>query len=250
MRALCLVREAIHYRRECYLLGLEAAGFEIVGAIYRPQPDDVLVIWNRYGHFALEADRFEKAGARVLVTENGWLGKHWRGEEWFALSIGHHCGAGEFNAGGSDRWDGWKVKMDPFRHEGERVILGQRGIGPPGIAAPQGWAEHVQSIYGDRIRQHPGQTAAMPIEQDLANAGEVLTWNSGGALKALMLGIPVQYGFDRWIGRSAAARLGAPLVRSEEARLNMFRRLAWGMWTLAEIRSGEPFDRILSSVEV
>lgn len=241
-KALCLLRKDIVYRREAFLSGLNEAGFDVVEAIAKPKAGDVLVIWNRYGDFDVLARQFEAAGATVVVTENGWLGKRWRGEEWFTLCGGHHAGAGTWAVGDAGRWDGWAVPLDPWRIGGkETVILGQRGIGEPGIASPPRWDELARAWYGGRIRPHPGQKPSLPIEEDLAEASQVLTWNSGGALKALMMGVPVRCDFPRWIGMSAACPMQGDLRRSDSARLAMFRRLAWAMWTLEEIRSGVAF---------
>jgi hypothetical protein len=239
LRALCLLRQDLHYRRESYCVGLKRRGYSLVDRLDRPQKDDVLLIWNRYGAFHEEANRFEAAGATVLVTENGWLGKTWRDGEWFTLCRSHHAGAGHWHDGGPSRWDSWGVTLEPWRNGGELVVFGQRGIGEPGIKAPSGWAEHVSRKLGGRVRQHPGVRETIPLEDDLAKCGRVATWNSGAALKALILGIPVMYDFPKWIGGMASSRLGEPLKTDDESRLAMFRRLAWSMWTLDEIRSGE-----------
>lgn len=247
-KALNLLRKEISYRHEAYGSGLIEAGFDVVTDLARPGPGDVLLIWNRYGDLDVWARRFEAAGAQVVVTENGWLGKFWEGQEWFTLCCGHHAGAGTWPVGDNSRWDGWNVRLEPWRiGDGEKVILGQRGIGEPGIASPLHWERRVQAIYGGRIRNHPGvRRDSIPLEEDLARCAEVLTWNSGGALKALTMGIPVRCGFDRWIGRSACVGLEDPvLLRSDNLRLNMFRRLAWSMWTLDEIGSGKAFRHLL-----
>ncbi len=246
-KALCLIRRDIVYRREAFCDGLRAAGFDVVDAVPRPGPGDVLVIWNRYGDFDVQARIFEEAGAGVLVTENGWLGKQWLGSEWFTLCRGHHAGAGSWPVGDDGRWDGWDVPLEPWRFGGqEKLIFDQRGIGESGIASPHGWAKHIQQRYGGRIRVHPGQKKpAVSLEDDLAEAGECFTWNSGAALKALMLGVPVRYEFPFWIGAPAAVPLNAPDVkRSDAARLGMFRRLAWSMFSLQEIGSGFAFKHV------
>lgn len=238
MKALCLLRKDLHYRRESYCEGLSRAGFEVVERLDKPQKSDALVIWNRYGFFHEEANRFEAAGAKVFVTENGWLGKSWRGGEWFTLCESHHAGAGRWSDRGPSRWDGWNVELKPWVAGEETVILGQRGIGEVGIRCPDGWADTMCARIGGRIRNHPGK-ANTPIEPDLEKAERVVTWASGGALKALLIGVPVWYDFPKWIGASAASRVGEPLVKDDEKRLNMFRRLAWSLWSLDEIRSGE-----------
>lgn len=242
-RALNLLREALPYRRDAFTGGLKKAGYKVVPALPDPKPGDVLLTWNRYGGYANEAQRFEQAGARVLVCENGWLGKSWRGGEWFTLCEGHHAGAGTWKVGGPERWDSWGVELAPWKHGSETIVLGQRGIGEEGIRSPDGWGERMARKLGARLRPHPG-TSKTPLEPDLANAEKVVTWNSGAALKALLLGVPVWYDFPQWIGAMAASRVGEPLVRDDALRLAMFRRLAYAMWTLDEISTGEPIANL------
>ena len=68
-------------------------------------------------------------------------------------------------------------------------------------------------------------------------------------LKALVWGIAVVYAFPKWIGGDAGQLMSGstfPIAhRDDEARLEMFRRLAWAQWSLDEITSGEAFNRLL-----
>lgn len=243
MRALNLLRNSLHYRKEAFNEGLTRAGFKVSKERFDPEPGDLLLIWNRYGGFHETALMFERAGAHVLVVENGYLGKDWRGQEWFSIARNHHAGAGEWSDRGSERWDSWGVELAPFRDGQETLILGQRGIGEPGVRSPEAWAELVRHRIGGRIRPHPGVSPAKSLAEDLANVGKVVTWHSGAALHALMLGVPVWHDYPQWIGATA----GRPLAEwscepntDEAARLSMFRRLAWSIWTLDEVRTGEP----------
>lgn len=247
-RALNLLRHSIHYRRQAFDEGLERAGFLLVKSLPDPKPGDLMLTWNRYGGFHEQATQFEKRGGTVLVTENGHLGKDWRGKEWFSLALDHHAGAGRWVDAGPARWDSWGVELKPWQ-DGPRdhLILGQRGIGEPGIASPPHWAEGVQHRIGGRIRAHPGLDHSIPLADDLIGTGSVVTWNSGAALKALKLGVAVWYEFPQWIGARAArplAEWGAEPKRDDADRLAMFRRLAWAMFTLDEIRTGEPIARL------
>ena len=246
-RALNALSAGPNYRAESFTRGLTAAGLQVVQELQRPGPGDVLLVWNRHGAKDAMARHFEQAGATVLVAENGYLGKVWQGKKWFALARGHHAGAGEWFPGGPERWDSWGAEISPWRDGGREVIvLEQRGIGEPGVASPNGWANHVQARIGARIRAHPG--AAMPavsLVDDLKDARCVATWHSGAALHALLMGVPVFYGFPQWIGAGAAR----PLAEFNKGpahgdRLAMFRRLAWAMWTAEEIESGEPIRRL------
>lgn len=251
MRAVCSIREALIYRRAAFLSGLRAAGYRIVDSVSDPDRDDVLVIWNRYGHNDNEAARFERAGARVVVVENGYMGKSWLGDRWFALSLSQHAGMGKWVSGGPERWDDLRVQLAPWCEGGtETIILVQRGIGSPSVRSPDGWAESVQRKYGGRIRAHPGKhEPAVPLIEDLRNASSVITWSSTAALAALAAGIPVWAAVSWWIGAAACKPLtlfGEEPARDDAARLMTFRRTAWAMWRASEVENGTAFRHLLS----
>ena len=257
MRALNLIRHGLVYRREVFTRGLQAVGFTVVDEPFDPRPEDLLCCWQRYGQVDHLAMRFEQAGARVIVCENGLWGKHWNQDNWISMGLNHIAGPGYFRVGGPERWDSLGITLRPLRAAGtELVILGQRGIGEPGIASPYQWAETMQQRIGGRIRKHPGnEPPAVTLEDDLKDAYAVATWASNAALRALALGVPVWYGFDRWIGREASTPLALAgerkwRPRSDDRRLAMFRKIIWANWTLAEIGSGQAvhwlleFDRL------
>lgn len=254
-RAQVVLRDGLHYRRHAFEAGLESAGYKIKADIRDPAREDVLVIWNRTHRGADEAYRFEHVGARVLVAENGYLGKSWLDGNWYALSIGHHAGTGEWVVGGPDRWDSLNVVLAPWRVGGtETVLLGQRGIGEYQVQSPEGWAEKWQKKIGGRIRPHPGKDheSSIPLEEDLANAKQVVTWASSAALRALMLGVPVWYELPRWIGAEASLHVSlfgqVEPKMDDAARLSMFRKLIWAMWRVEEIESGAAFRHLLGGV--
>jgi hypothetical protein len=247
-RALCLVPDGPNYHRGDFIAGLTACGLIVVTELRTPAEGDVLVIWNRSGWRDTEAKRFEAAGAAVIVAENGYLGKRWREKKWFSLSLGHHAGAGVWPDLGPDRWDSWNVRMEPWRDGGtEVVVLGQRGIGEPGIGSPAGWQDSIARLVRGRIRAHPGASPpAITLVQDLASARCVVTWNSGGALVALLMGVPVFYAQPQWIGASAARHINDWAYGAHRGdRVAMFQRLAWAMWTADELRTGDAFEKLL-----
>lgn len=246
-RAWIALKEMPHYRRDAFAEGVKRIGYQPeFGLTQRPGPQDLLVIWNRYGASASAAAVFEREGLPVLVAENGYLGNEFAGSRWYAISKNFHNGAGSWPHYGSSRWDSLEVELQPFRLSGEElVLLPQRGIGSEGVAMPRSWELYAAQRSGGRLRPHPGLRSCIPLEQDLAKAYAVYTWGSGAALKALVWGIPVYADMSNWIGASAAARFGEEANRSELARLEMFRRLAWAMWTLEEIESGAALDLLL-----
>jgi hypothetical protein len=246
-----LIRQAPQYRRDAFAAGLQACGFTLAGEPRAlPGPGDVLVIWNRYGRNHETAKRFEAVGARVWVAENGPLGRDFRGEHWYSIMGGNPAGGGFWPDYGARRWDSLGIGICEWRNAGrEVIILAQRGIGPPGIRQPDGWHRqaadrfHLKGLGPVRIREHPGENPCTPLLEDLRDAKCVVTWASAAALKALLWGVPVLYGYEQWIGRAAGTHLreGQRPEITRPERLPVFHALAWTMWRTHEIATGAPF---------
>lgn len=248
---------ATHYGYESFNVGLQRLGYERVDRVKGTTEGDLLLSWNRQGAIHVQALQFERLGGRVVVVENGYLGKHWRGAQWYAIALGHANGGGSWPDEGGARWQAWRVALDPWHPPtGETIVLGQRGIGEAGIRSPEDWlriaAKHIATPA--RIRRHPGNAVeakkAIPLELDLANASTVITWASAAGIRALLMGVPVFYGYPHWIGAKASRllvdyKLGA--LCDDSLRLAMFERLAWALWTRAEVESGEALDLLLSN---
>jgi hypothetical protein len=255
--AYVMLRADPQYRADAFRQGLRAAGFQVTGAprMQPPNPDDVLVIWNRYGRFNFYADVFERAGARVIVAENGFLGRDRVGGPWYSITETNPLACGRWPVGDVSRWEYIGDEICEWRKVGaEIIILAQRGIGPNGVRQPDGWhrrtAEQLKAAgHRVRVREHPGERKPpVTLEDDLRNARAVVTWASGAAFRALLLGVPVLYGCNEWVGRGAAAplKVSRDLEISWPERLPTFQRLAWSCWQIPEIATGLPFLRLLS----
>lgn len=237
MRAWINLRYTVPERRAAFEAGLRSLGYEICeGFNFKPREGDIFVTWNRIGQGETCAQAFEKLGLPVIVTENATWGNGFNGQRWYTIARGHHNTAGAFPAGDSIRWDSLNVTLGEWRTEGETVILPQRGIGSPPVKMPANWPRKALAKHGGRVRKHPGKNKGTPLEDDLSSCGQVVTWGSGAAIKALMMGIPVISNMPDWIGEQD---------NTDEGRLAMFRRIAWAQWTLEEIAEGEPFRRLL-----
>lgn len=246
--------DSVHYARDAFEQGLSVAGCSIRRSpAMPPKAGDVLVLWNRYDSNELLARAYEAAGATVLITENAWLGPDKDGH-YFALCRGHHNGAGDWYVGQNTRSNVLDMEFRPWRKSGEHIVLlPQRGMGEAGVRMPPGWELNVMGRLS-RItkrpivtRVHPGVRPHPKGMPELEGAWCAVTWASGAAIKAICLGIPVFYEFPKWIGADAArfgiANIEAPYMGP---RGTMLRKLSWAMWTVDEIRSGEPFRCLLS----
>lgn len=240
-----------HYRRESFARGFQLHGFKAEFGFPKVAADgDVLLIWNRQGDSDTAAAKFERAGNRVLVAENGYLGKTVGAEPLYALARNHHNGAGTWRIGDVSRWERFHIDLCDWRSGGSEIVfLPQRSIGEQGIAMPHGWTDAASRRLNldlpHRIRPHPGIRACIDLMDDLRKAAAVCTWGSGAAIKALIAGIPVIYDFEKWIGAMAASRIGEPLKRDSVARQHMFERLAWAQWRLSEIEDGTALEYLL-----
>lgn len=253
MRAVVLLREQPVYRKGSFVAGLQACGYAIVPDISAPGPDDVLVIWNRYGHWAQIASRYEARGARVVVAENGYMGREWRGGVWYQLALDWNAGAGRWPVGDPSRASMFAHDLRPWRAGGDYVlVLAQRGIGSPPVAQPKGWHERVVSDLervGRRVvlRGHPGKHQENEsLYAQLDRAACAVTWGSAAGVKALLHGVPVYHGMARWIGAPAARPYATHLPEPFRGdRSEMLARLAWAQWSVEEIASGEAFRHLL-----
>lgn len=251
MRAAILLRHTPHYRADMFRAGLERHGYQCqLGRWDRnPKPSDLLVLWNRNRAFDPVASVYEARGARVLVAENGYLDRV-DGEKHYALALGGHNGSGSWYVGEEPRFE---VEEQPWRTTGSKVlILPQRGIGQRGVAMPNSWphriVDRLKAITGRPLvfRRHPGhQRAEQPL--DLDDVWCTVTWGSGAAIKGLRAGIPAFHELPSWIGSSAAAPLAGDLEACHTPdRRELWTRITWAQWRLAEIGSGEAFDRLLN----
>ena len=245
MRAWIALRSTIPERRRAFRDGLERCGFVVAeGFTDTPSKGDVFVTWGRIGHAGHIASVFEKVGGHVLTCENASWSNDFAGRRWYTIARRYHNLAGPeyFDVGGPERWHKLGVTLRQFRSDRERypetVILPQRGIGPERVRMPSNWIERMRHEYPKaRVRLHPGTKPCVELERDLQDCGQVVTWGSGAAIKALLWGIPVRSYLGGWIGEQD---------NTDEGRLAMFERLAWCQWTLEEIEQGIPFRRLLA----
>lgn len=264
MKAVSLIRPGPEYRRDAFAAGLKAAGFEYVEGWQgqTPSRDDVLVVWNRYAHFNNTAEMFEKAGASVLVAENGYAGVDAQGHKLYALARAGHNGSGSWFVGNEDRWLPLGIPVKPWREAGAHVLVcGQRNIGSPSMASPVGWEEQIASQLRGitrreiRIRHHPEHRNVSlrprtPLEDDLKGCHAVVTWASGAGVQALIGGIPAFFCAPHWILAEAASRHWSRIEQPPMPdRMAALRRMSWAQWSLAELESGLPFRYLLRKGE-
>ena len=253
-RALCLARSG----DRLFEIGLRSVGYQLLDAV--PQdisPEDVVIAWNRRRCDEDTIRRFERAGARVIIAENGYIGNNGYGKKLFAMALGHHCGAGKWHVGDEHRWRRHNIRLADWRSEGsEIIVLPQRAIGEPGVAMPKEWdwqiVERLRKVTKRpvRVRPHPGkEPAATALHEDIAHAWAVVTWSSGAAIKALAMGVPAFYLFKDWIA-APMAKFGIDDIENPYLgdRVPALHSIGWAQWTAEEIMNGLPFRYLCQNI--
>ena len=140
------------------------------------------------------------------------------------------------------------VALKPWRKTGEHVLICRQGssAGKQWGQKPNAWND---AALG-RLTQLPALThrpirirekverGSRPLAEDLENAWAVVTHTSTCAVQATIAGIPVFCAPE-----NAAAAVGcSDLSRIEDPpmpeREDWLAALAWGQWTIDELRSG------------
>jgi len=270
-RAVCLIRPQVHYRREAFLAGLEAAGYEVVDQEPSDiRPDDRLIMWNSYGAYHQQQLRWEARGGRAIITENGYWGKDGKGRQPYAIALDGHQGSGKWYSGGynealvKSRLMANPVRFKPFQinRPGYALVCGQRGIGTPEMASPNGWDSDVANQlvklgWDVNVRPHPELlkrrgVEPVPLHKDLAGASIVVVWSSNVAVQSLAEGIPTIYCAPHHVlGRAMMRECIAPDERQrwtaaelDAERYIAFCRAAWAQWFVGEIAKGIPFEHL------
>jgi len=258
-----MLRQDTHYRSDAFSAGLKKLGYEVraTDTGVKVGPQSLLVLWNRKtGREDRLATAWERCGAKVLIAENGYIGKDANGHQYYAMAMNGHNGSGRWHIGDEDRLAKLGIELKPWQNNsGHILICGQRGIGSPSMASPPAWhievLKHLKkrgSPYELRLRNHPGNNAPqVPLEKDLTGASGCLVWSSSSGVRALAMGIPVCYAAPHWVCARAAVRFNdkewiAAFLRDDAKRLEAMRRMAYAQWTLNEIASGEAFDALLN----
>jgi hypothetical protein len=215
----------------------------------RFEPDDVAILWAPFrGTFRSDIYRqIRAAGGRAIIGENGWLSPI-QGQKYFQVALHGWNGTGDFPDGGAERWESWGVPLSDWRQDGENILVVEqrpKGINLDPRAMPPGWAQSVAPLTRRPVVRRTRFTEA-PLERQLDEAFATLTWTSTVAIKSLIRGVPAFY-CGPHINCGELMRRGLdvdqPIYPDRES---VFRRYAWMQWTEAEIRSGEPFARLLA----
>lgn len=204
-------------------------------------------------------DDYDALGIPCIVIDYGYLQRVSGKASWHT---GHwQVGVGGLNRAPSfecpaDRFDRLDIAIKP-KGRGKRPLVVRQHVGDPshGTTASemQAWAQWLCDALDARWRPHPdspdvqvrAERAGGPLGDVLAETSELHTLCSTAGLEALLSGVPaIAYMPERasWGGLS-----GRKLPTLKQRR-DLCHRLAYGQWTLDEMRSGEAPDFLMNNL--
>lgn len=255
------------YRSGAFAAGLEDIGFRVQMGFPGPstvKPQDVVITWNLNPRYRDPAEQATRAGAALIVAENGYIKRHDDVTPYYALARNGHNGSGLWFVGKEDRWGALGHSLRPWHANpgGYILIADQRGIGSDLMRCPRPFYEtvvpRIKRIFAKvdkkalppiRLRQHPGRHAPEnTLAKDLAGARCVVTWASNVANEALLLGVPAFRVAPYHVNEAVLSDLNQLPSPPQTDRLTGFKKLAWAQWSLPEIESGAAFRHLLRDV--
>lgn len=223
------------------------------------EPFGAVVITGMRGKGRVIRDDYERLGVPVIVIDYGYLARTSGVATW---ETGHwQVGVGGLNRPPSfqcpaDRFDSLGIAVRPKGKGGVPLVLGQH-VGDPshGLNLPemQAWAQWLCDAHEARFRAHPdspevevaAERADGPLGAVLAEASVVYTLCSTAGLDAILAGVPAVATMP---DRACWGSLSGAKLPSMAARKALCHRLAYGQWTLAEMRSGAAAQFVMDNL--
>lgn len=213
------------------------------------EPFDLVVVRGMRGRSTAVVDAYKDIP--VLVLDAGYLK---RDDGYCQIGLralnqlpGFECPADRFEALGLN------IAKTGGNPDGYTLVCGQiANDAAHGMDAHthRTWLREQMAAYENAVyRPHPRGGIAIPgfvgdsrvIDDALAGARLVVTYNSGTGHEALLAGVPVIAH-----GPAAYDSLVGERLPSTEERLAYFNRLAYAQWTMDEIRTARCFDFVLN----
>lgn len=208
----------------------------------------------------LVVEDYAARGIPTIVIDYGYLNRVHGRDTW---ETGHwQIGIGGLNRPPrfpcpDDRIERLGIAPKRARTGPNVLVLGQHSGDPSHGLTDEGmsaWAQRVCDETGGYWRPHPSSPhievdaprADGPLGDWLGRVGMVRTLCSTGGLEALIAGVAAVADMPE---RASWGELSGPVHPGQGAVAELCSRLAYGQWTIEEMRSGEAAEFVLNNVE-
>lgn len=271
-----LIRQRQDYPFEVVVEGARALGYQTVFGVHqRPQPEDLLITWTPWlGSLSQRlGEQHTAQGGKWVVLENGYIPTPYgQGtKEFYCVGLNGYNGYGDHrNVGSSpDRWDALSLEITPWRTAGEHVaLIAQMGGHDARLTMPPNWPDDVmrrlRALTGRPVLYRPkpmrprhfsshhdnatvlAQYEELPVEAYFKDAWVMVTYNSKQVVIAWLHGVPALYdGPKSIIGTLVPRGIDRVECPPMPEREQFFCDLAYAQWSADEIKTGQPFERLL-----
>lgn len=258
---------------EAFQAGLDQLGIDYD---FHNENADVAVIWSMVWAGRMKPNQqiwqqFRAAGKPVVVLEVGTIN---RGETWKVGVNGTGIDSFYYQDLDLNRAKKLNLHAKPWARTGRHIVVAtQRSDSEQwaGMPSANNWLIHtVNTIksYTTRpivVRSHPREKIMVPpgclhylpkkivdsyddydFEKSILNAWAVVNWNSGPGVKSILAGVPAFVGASSLASPVANLRLSAIENPLRPDRTEWLIKLAHTEWTLPEIETGKPIERLLA----
>lgn len=256
---------------EAFQAGLDQLGIDYD---FHNETADIAVIWSMVWAGRMLPNqqvwqRFRAAGKPVIVLEVGTI--H-RGKTWKVGLNGTGLNSFYYQNLDFDRAEKLNLQVRPWTQSGRHIVIATQRTDSEqwsGMPSANNWLSHVVNTvksYTSRpivVRSHPREKIIVPtgclhylpkkivdsyddydFEKSIANAWAVINWNSGPGVKSVLAGVPAFVGASSLARPVANLRLSAIENPVRPDRTEWLIKLAHTEWTLEEIASGQPIERL------
>ena len=263
MKALLIAREDWCFQHQRDAMRALASGMRRCGIETRIKPapayphfdDDFLVTWG---------DKIETQASGVprLILEAGYIngsgGSYNENRQRFiSTSWNHRHGLSDWawpNGVNGERWDALGIKLQPWKQDGEYVLLLEQTEGDTAAPDVEQFRRQIAQECTRRkwrwaVRRHPCHYPNQrTLAEDLAGARLAITWCSTAAVEAVIAGVPTYALGPGSIAAPVTMRSlsDAPYMGDRTTWAN---RLAYRQWALAELADGSAWPHIQSGLQ-
>jgi hypothetical protein len=264
MKAVVLANERSDHQQSwggAFAAGLRKHGVsvQVAGAAARC---DLLVMWGVRNQAAIRQQK--DAGGEVCILERGYLGDRFA---WSSVSFGGGLnGHGRFRSASSDPQRFKRMVpagLQPWRRRpGYALLIGQvpGDMSLAGANMARWYAETADDLqragFNVRFRSHPVADArgynpeiipgvrqiSGTLEEALADAALVATYNSNTAVDAVLAGVPTLAADQGSMAWEVTGRHARDVVMPD--REGWAARLAWKQWSMEEMATGACWEAV------